>query len=263
MSPKDLLLGSFHAALEVADPLKIVPQHLPTPPKGRRLVVGAGKAAGAMALAVEQNWPAKAPLDGVVVTRYRHGTLTNRIAVIEAGHPVPDESGEQAAQEILRKAKGLAADDLLLVLVSGGGSALLSLPAEGVSMADLKATTRELLRCGAPIQDMNVVRKHLSTIQGGRLAAACRAPVTALVISDVTGDAPTHVASGPCAADPSTFRDALDVLKRYGIKAPRAVVERLAGGAKGGIPETPKPGSKVFRRVENRVIASAQQSLEA
>jgi hydroxypyruvate reductase len=199
----------------------------------------------------------------VVITRYRHGLLTNRITVVEAGHPVPDASGEKAAQEILRLVKSLTPDDRLLALVSGGGSALLSLPADGIGMADLKATTRELLRCGAPIQDMNVVRKHLSAIQGGRLAAACRAPVTALVISDVTGDAPTHVASGPCAPDPSTFQDALDVLKRYGVKAPRAVVERLAGGAKGGIPETPKPGSKVFRRVENRVIASAQQSLEA
>ncbi len=130
-----------------------------------------------MALAVEQNWPAEAPLDGLVITRYRHGLLTNRITVVEAGHPVPDESGEKAAQEILRLVKSLTPDDLLLALVSGGGSALLSLPAEDISMADLKATTRELLRCGAPIQDMNTVRKHLSAIQGGRLAAACRAPV--------------------------------------------------------------------------------------
>ena len=263
MSPRELMLGSYHAALAAADPLQIVPRHLPPPPKGKTLVVGAGKAAAAMALAVEQNWPADAPLSGIVITRYRHGLLTNRITVVEAGHPVPDASGEKAAQEILRLVRSLTPDDRLLALVSGGGSALLSLPADGISMADLKATTRELLRCGAPIQDMNVVRKHLSAIQGGRLAAACRAPVTALVISDVTGDAPTHVASGPCAPDPSTFRDALDVLKRYGVKAPRAVVERLAGGAKGGIPETPKPGSKVFRKVENRVIASAQQSLEA
>ena len=165
--------------------------------------MGAGKAAASMALAVEQNWPADAPLAGLVITRYRHGLLTNRITVVEAGHPVPDESGEKAAQEILRLVKSLTPDDRLLALVSGGGSALLSLPAEGISMADLKATTRELLRCGAPIQDMNVVRKHLSAIQGGRLAAACRAPVTALVISDVTGDAPTHVASGPCAPDPT------------------------------------------------------------
>jgi hydroxypyruvate reductase len=261
--PRELLLGSFRAALAAADPLKIVPQHLPKPPNGRTLVVGAGKAAAAMALAVEQSWPAGTPLNGLVITRYQHGLLTSRIAVIEAAHPVPDESGEQAAQEILRRAKALTHDDLLLVLISGGGSALLSFPAEGISMADLKATTRELLKCGAPIQDMNTVRKHLSAIQGGKLAAACRAPVVALVISDVTGDDPTHIASGPCAPDPTTYQDALEILKRYEVKAPKAVAEHLARGAKGEIPETPKPGSRIFKRVENRVIATAQQSLQA
>jgi len=263
MTPRDLLLGSFRAALAAADPLTIVPQHLPKPPQGRTLVVGAGKAAAAMALAVERSWPAGTPLDGLVITRYQHGLLTSRITVIEAAHPVPDESGEKAAREILRRAKTLTTDDLLLVLVSGGGSALLSLPTEGISMAHLKATTRELLRSGAPIQDMNTVRKHLSAIQGGKLAAACRAPVVALVVSDVTGDDPTHVASGPCAPDPTTYQDALDILKRYEVKAPKAVAEHLARGAKGEIPETPKPGSRIFKRVENRVIATAQQSLQA
>src|SRR5262245_9282338 len=263
MSPRELLLGSYRAALAAADPLKIVPGHLPRPPKGKTLVVGAGKAAAAMALAVEQNWPADAPLAGLVITRYQHGLLTNRITVVEAGHPVPDASGGKAAQEILRLVKGLTPDDRLLALVSGGGSALLSLPAEGIGMTDLKATTRELLRCGAPIQDMNVVRKHLSAIQGGRLAAATRAPVTSLVISDVTGDDPTHIASGPCAPDPTTYREALDVLRRYGVKAPRSVLDHLEGGAKGKVPETPKPGDRVFKRVENRVIATAQHSLQA
>jgi len=263
MTPRDLLLGSFHAALAAADPLKIVPQHLPKPPQGRTLVVGAGKAAAAMALAAERSWPAGLPLDGLVITRYQHGLLTSRIAVIEAAHPVPDESGERAAQEILRRAKSLTADDLLLVLVSGGGSALLSLPADGISMADLKATTRELLKCGAPIQDMNTVRKHLSAIQGGKLAAACRAQVVALVISDVTGDDPTHIASGPCAPDPTTYQDALDILKRFDVKTPKAVAEHLARGAQGEIAETPKPGSRIFKRVENRVIATAQRSLQA
>ncbi|MBM3356704.1 MAG: glycerate kinase [Betaproteobacteria bacterium] len=262
-SPRELLLGSFHAALAAADPLTIVPQHLPRPPKGRTLVVGAGKAAAAMALAAEQNWPAKAPLDGLVITRYQHGLLTNRITVVEAAHPVPDESGERAAQEILRRVKALTPADLLLVLVSGGGSALLSLPAEGVGTEGLRATTQELLRCGAPIQEMNTVRKHLSAIQGGQLAAASRAPVLALIISDVTGDDPTHIASGPCAPDPTTYQDALDILRRYGVKAPRAVEEHLAQGAKKAIVETPKPGSRVFKRVENRVIATAQQSLQA
>lgn len=262
-NPRDLLLGSFHAALAAADPLKIVPQHLPRPPGGRTLVVGAGKAAAAMALAVEQHWPADAPLEGLAITRYRHGLLTNRVHVIEAGHPVPDESGEKAAQEIVRRVKTLKPDDLLLALVSGGGSALLSLPAKGVTMNELRATTGELLRCGAPIQEMNTVRKHLSAIQGGRLAAASRAPVLALVISDVTGDDPTHIASGPCAPDPTTYQDALDIVKRYEVRAPKAVVEHLARGARGEIAETPKPGAKIFGRVENRVIATAQQSLAA
>lgn len=263
MSPRELLLGSFHAALAAADPLRIVPVHLPEPPKGRTLVVGAGKAAAAMALAVEQHWPADAPLDGLVITRYQHGLLTNRIAVIEAGHPVPDESGENAAQEIFRRVRTLGRDDLLLVLVSGGGSSLLSLPVEGIGIEALGATTRELLRCGAPIQDMNTVRKHLSAIHGGRLAAASKAPVLALIISDVTGDDPTHIASGPCAADPTTYQDALDILKRYDVAAPKSVLEHLEHGARGRIVETPKPGDRIFRRVENRVIATAQQSLQA
>ena len=263
MSPRDLLLESFQAALAAADPLKIVPRHLPKPPKGRTLVVGAGKAAASMALAVEQNWPAKAPLDGLVITRYQHGLLTNRINVIEAAHPVPDENGEIAAQEILKRARALTPNDLLLVLLSGGGSALLSLPVEGISMEDLKATTRELLKSGAPIQSMNTVRKHLSSIQGGQLAAAARSPVLALIISDVTGDDPTHIASGPCAPDPTTYQESLDILRRYEVDAPRTVLDHLGKGAKKEISETPKPGSRIFRRVENRVIATAQQSLEA
>jgi len=263
MSPRDLLLESFHAALGAADPMKIVPRHLPRPPKGRTLVVGAGKAAASMALAVEQNWPAKAPLDGLVITRYQHGLLTNRINVIEAAHPVPDENGEIAAQEILKRVRALTPNDLLLVLLSGGGSALLSLPAEGIGMEELKTTTRGLLKSGAPIQDMNTVRKHLSSIQGGQLAAAARSPVLALIISDVTGDDPTHIASGPCVPDPTTYQNALDVLRRYEIDAPRTVLDHLARGAKKEIPETPKPGSRIFRRVENRVIATAQQFLEA
>jgi glycerate 2-kinase len=263
MSPRELLVASFRAAVAAADPLQIVPAHLPQPPKGRTLVVGAGKAAAAMALAVEQHWPVSAPLDGLVITRYQHGLLTNRIKIIEAGHPVPDEAGEQAAAEILKRAKALGRDDLLLVLVSGGGSSLLSLPVPEVGMADLKATTRELLRCGAPIQHMNTVRKHLSLIQGGRLAAATEARVVALVISDVTGDDPTHIASGPCAPDPTTYQDALDILSRHGVHVPSTVNEYLQRGVRGGVPETPKPGDKLFERVDNRVIATAQQSLKA
>ena len=261
MDPRQLLLQSFESAVAAADPLKILPAHLPKPPKGKTVVVGAGKAAAAMALAVEQHWPSNAPLSGLVITRYQHGLLTNRIKVIEAGHPVPDESGESAAREIFRLAKSLGRDDLLLVLVSGGGSSLLSLPAGTINMEELKATTRELLRCGAPIQDMNTVRKHLSAIQGGRLAAACKAQVLALVISDVTGDDPTHIASGPCSADPTTYQDALDIFTRFGVSVPTAVTDHLKRGAKGEIAETPKPGDKAFDKVQTRVIATAQQSL--
>jgi hydroxypyruvate reductase len=263
MEPKQLLTQSFQAAVAAADPLKILPGHLPHPPSGRTLVVGAGKAAASMALAVEQHWPQGAALEGLVITRYRHGLPTRRVKVIEAGHPVPDETGESAAQEILQRVQNLVPNDLLLALISGGGSALLSLPVETVGMEALKATTRELLRSGAPIQDMNTVRKHLSAIQGGRLAAACKAPVLALIISDVTGDDPTHIASGPCAPDPTTYRDALEVLHRYDVNAPPAVREHLERGAGGEVPETPKPGDRIFARVENRVIATARQALLA
>lgn len=262
MNPRELLLGSFHAAVAAADPLRIVPPHLPPPPKGRTVVVGAGKAAGAMASAVATHWPADAPLEGLVITRYGHGLPASRIRVVEAGHPVPDEQGEAAARQILELASSLQPDDLLLVLVSGGGSALLSLPADGVSMEDLKAVTRALLASGAPIQDMNTVRKHLSAIQGGRLAAATAARVLALVISDVTGDDPTHIASGPAAPDPTTFDDAVEILRRFGVEAPPSVARRLEAGVAGKLNETPKPGEALFERVENRVIATAQASLE-
>jgi hydroxypyruvate reductase len=261
---RELLLGSFQAALRAADPLHIVPHHLPKPPRGRTVVVGAGKAAASMASAVESHWPAGKPLEGVVVTRYGHGLPTKRIEVIEASHPVPDDAGEKAAARILELAAGLSPDDLLLVLVSGGGSALLSLPADGISMADLKAVTRELLACGAPIEDINTVRKHLSRIQGGRLAASTQARVAALIISDVTGDDPTHIASGPCAPDPTTFADAISVLQRYGVSVPAAVQARLRDGAAHRIAETPKPGDAAFgARVDNLVIATAHASLQA
>jgi glycerate 2-kinase len=246
-----LLEESFRAAVAAADPLKILPAHLPQPPRGRTFVAAAGKAAASMALAVERQWPRAAPLEGLAITRYAHGLPTERIRVIEAGHPVPDAAGEAAARALLEQVRQLGPDDLLLALVSGGGSSLLTLPAPGVPMEGLKAMTRELLRCGAPIQEMNTVRKHLSAIQGGRLAAACRAPVLALIISDVTGDDPTHIASGPCAPDPTTIADAQAVLHKYGIAAP------------GPFAETPKPGDPLFARVQNRVIATARRSLEA
>ena len=263
MQLRDLLIDSFRAAVSAADPLEILPRHLPAPPKGRTLVVGAGKAAASMAAAVEAHWPINASLSGLVITRYRHGMPTQRIRVIEAGHPVPDAAGEAATRQMLEEVRTLGPDDLLLALISGGGSSLLSLPAEKISMGDLQATTRALLASGAPIQDMNAVRKHLSAIQGGRLAAACSAPVLALLISDVTGDDPTHIASGPCAPDPTTYRDALDVLARYGVDALPAVSTHLERGMRGKIRETLKPEDPVFARVENRVIATAQRSLQA
>ncbi len=265
MLPRELLLASFRAALTAADPLLIVPRHLPPPPKGKTLVVGAGKAAAAMAKAVENAWPADQPLEGIVITRYAHGyegdDALTRIRVVEAGHPVPDDAGEHAAKEIFAKARSLFEHDLLLVLVSGGGSSLLSLPAEGINMTDLKSVTRQLLHCGAPIQEMNVVRKHLSLIQGGRLAALTKARVTALIVSDVTGDDPSAIASGPTAPDSSTYQDALDILHAYRITPPLSIARHLSNGARGEIAETLKPDDAVFARVDNRVIATAHASL--
>ncbi|MGA8051283.1 MAG: glycerate kinase [Burkholderiales bacterium] len=258
-----LLEESFASAVAAADPLKVLSAHLPPPPRGRTLVVAAGKAAASMSLAVERGWPPDARLEGLAITRYRHSLPTTRIRVLEAGHPVPDEAGEAGAREMLERVRALGEDDLLLALISGGGSSLLSLPADGISMQDLKAVTKQLLRCGAAIQEINTVRKHLSMIQGGQLAAASRAPVLALAVSDVTGDDPTHIASGPCAPDPTTFRDALQVLESYGIEPPKSARARLEDGARGRIAETPKPGDAVFARVENRVIATAHASLEA
>jgi len=263
-SAVDLLKESFAAAVAAADPLQMLVQHLPQAPR-RALVVGAGKAAASMAVAVERAW-SDVELDGLVITRYAHGLPTRRIRVIEAGHPVPDAAGEAAAAEILARASALQAGDLLLVLVSGGGSSLLSLPVADVSMEDLKRVTRDLLASGAPIEQMNVVRKHLSRIAGGRLATAATArgaTVVALIISDVTGDAPADIASGPCAADPSTYAEATSVLRRWNVTPPASVAYWLARGERGEIAETPKPGDARLAGVENRIVATARGSLLA
>ncbi len=263
MDTRNLLIASFQAAVGAADPLKIVAPYLPPPPRGRTLVLGAGKAAASMARAVELAWPAAAPIEGLVVTRYAHGMPTDRIRVVEAGHPVPDGAGEAAAADILRRASELGEEDLLIAVVSGGGSSLLSLPVDGVSMADLKAVTNSLLRSGAPITEMNIVRKHLSRVQGGRLAAACKAPIVTLIISDVTGDDPSAIASGPTCADPSTYQDALDIIARYAVEAPPSVRAHLEAGVAGKVDETPKPGGPALAHASNTVIATAHQSLQA
>lgn len=263
MNPRELLLNSFQAALDAANPLKIVPTHLPNPPKGRTLVVGAGKAAAAMALGVETHWPAEANLEGIVITRYGHSLPTRKIEVVEAGHPLPDQHGELATRTILKKVQTLNTDDLLLGLFSGGGSSLLSLPIADVSMEELKDIARQLLLCGASIQEINTVRKHLSAVLGGRLAAICRAPIHCLIISDVTGDDPTHIASGPCAPDPTTYADTLAVIKQYAINASPHVMTILQERIQNGEEETPKPGDPIFRNVQNQVIATSHQSLAA
>lgn len=263
MNPRDYLLESFSVAVKAADPTQIVPQYLPKPPRGRTFVVGAGKASAAMAAAFERAWPASAPFDGIVVTRYGHELPAHTIRIVEAGHPIPDRNGEYAAREILAAVQTLTDEDLLLCLFSGGGSSLLPLPINGISLQDLQTVTRLLLLSGASIQEINIVRKHLSAIQGGRLAAACRAPILALIISDVTGDDAIHIVSGPCTADPSTYSDALAVLERYHLDVPPPILKLLRDGQAGILAETPKPGSPLFARTDNRIIANAHQSLVA
>ncbi|MGH6803306.1 MAG: glycerate kinase type-2 family protein [Methyloceanibacter sp.] len=258
MMPPELLKAMFQAAVDAAAPSLCVPAHLPRRPKGRTIVIGAGKASGAMARAVEDQW--EGPLEGLVVTRYGHKLPTTRIEVVEARHPVPDAAGREAAARILKLVQGLTPDDLVLCLISGGGSALLALPAEGLTLEDKQAVNKALLKSGATIGEMNAVRKHLSSIKGGRLAvAASPARVVALMISDVPGDDPSVIASGPTVADPTSSEDALAIIEKYGIPVPPGIIERL--WAKAG--ETPKPGDARLAKVENIMIATPQMSLEA
>ena len=254
----DLLRALFDAAVAAALPDRIVPRHLPAPPRGRTIVLGAGKASAAMAKAVEDNWPG--PIEGLVVTRYGHAVPCERIEIVEAAHPVPDAAGEAAARRILELARGAGPDDLVLCLISGGGSALLTLPPEGLSLADKQAVNKALLASGADIAQMNVVRKHISAIKGGRLAAAAHpAKVVSLLISDIPGDDPALIASGPTVPDSSTFADARAVLARYGIEPPPAVQAHLARA----VEETPKPGDPRLAGVDNIMIATPQAALEA
>lgn len=256
--PRRLLRAMFDAAVDAAQPALRLPAFLPPPPRGRTVVVGAGKASAAMARAVEGLWPG--PLSGLVVTRYGHAVPCERIEIVEASHPVPDENGRRAAARILDMVRGLGPDDLVLALISGGGSALLTLPAPGLTLADKQAVNTALLRSGAPIGEMNAVRKHLSAIKGGRLAAAAHpARLVTLVISDVPGDDPAVIASGPTVPDPSSFADARAVLDKYGITEPRAAIEHLARAED----ETPKPGDARLADASTVMIATPQQSLEA
>jgi hydroxypyruvate reductase len=279
MSQQETILkNAFAAAVAVADPQKIVPQYLAKifpvgrEPKGRCVVVGAGKASASMASALESyskaHWP-QVHIEGVVLTRYGHSSPTTHIRIIEAGHPVPDQAGMDGAKEVYRLATELQAGDVLIALVSGGGSSLLTLPQEGISITDMRQTTEALLRSGAPIEEMNVVRKHLSAILGGnlaRLAIARGAQVEALLISDVTGDSPADIASGPCAADYSTYQDAVDILAKYGLgegSIPASVLLHLNRGLAGEVPETLKTVDLQNSQVNNHVIATAYKSLEA
>lgn len=256
--PAGLLRRMFDAAVAAALPTGIVARHLPERPKGRTIVLGAGKASAAMAAAVEAAWDG--PLEGLVVTRYGHAVPSERIEIVEAAHPVPDEAGRAAAARMLEIARSAGADDLVLCLISGGGSSLLALPAEDIPFADKQAVNAALLRSGADIAEMNTVRRHLSAIKGGRLAAAAHpARVVTLVISDVPGDNPAAIASGPTVADPTTFAEATAILARYDINVPASVRAHLAAAQE----ETPKPGDPRLAGAALRMIATPQMSLEA
>jgi len=256
--PRKLLRAMFDAAVRAASPELRLPAHLPAPPRGRTVVVGAGKASAAMARALEQVWPGE--LTGLVVTRYGHAVPCERIEIAEAAHPVPDENGHRAAGRMLEMVQGLGPDDLVLALISGGGSSLLTLPAPGLTLADKQAVNAALLRSGASIGEMNTVRKHLSAIKGGRLAAAASpARVVTLVISDVPGDDPAIIASGPTVPDASTFAEARAVLEKYGITQPKAALDHLSRAED----ETPKPGDVRLASATLAMIATPQQSLEA
>lgn len=247
----------YEAALDAAKADRLS-ACLPPPPAGRTVVVGAGKAAAAMARAVEDHWPG--PLSGIVVTRYGHAVPTQRIEVVEAAHPIPDDAGRKAAERILALAGDLGEDDLLLCLISGGGSSLLALPAPGLTIDDKRSVAKALLRSGATIAEMNCVRKHLSAIKGGRLAAAAHpARAVTLLISDVPGDDPSIIASGPTVADPTTFADARAILRKYAIVPPEAVADHLARATD----ETPKPGDPRLSRSRTHLVATPQDALEA
>ncbi|WP_332673276.1 glycerate kinase type-2 family protein [Aromatoleum sp.] len=257
-TPRELLARLFAAAVAAAQPERCLPRHLPPPPKGRTLVIGAGKASAAMARALERHWAGA--LSGLVVTRYGHAVPCERIEIVEAAHPVPDAAGEAAARRMLELVQGLGEDDLVICLISGGGSALLPLPAAGLALSDKQAVNRALLQSGATISEMNCVRRHLSAIKGGRLAAACHpARVVNLLISDVPGDDPANIASGPTVGDPTRCADALDIVRRYRIDLPAAARDLLETGRG----ESVEPADPRLARVATTLISTPQMALQA
>ncbi|AJC79038.1 hydroxypyruvate reductase [Rhizobium etli bv. phaseoli str. IE4803] len=256
-APRDFLKSLFDAAVRAADPLTGIKARLPKKPKGRTVVIGAGKGAAQMAQALESVWDG--PLEGLVVTRYGYGCDTRHTEIIEAAHPVPDAAGLAAARRLMETVNRLTEDDLVIALICGGGSALLPAPPEGLTLEDEIELNEMLLASGAPISAMNVVRKHLSTIKGGRLAAATKAKVVSLIVSDIPGDNPAHVASGPTVPDGSTRHEALEVIRQYGLQLPQAALDHLNSPKA----DAPRPDDPVFSRHEHHVIASAGVSLEA
>lgn len=258
INPLSLLRSLFDVAVESARPHKVLPEYIPTNHTGRIIVIGAGKGSAAMAQVLENH--INAPLSGCVVTRYGHAVPCKHIEILEASHPVADEASVNAANKIMRTVSGLTDNDLVIVLISGGGSALLALPAAGITLADKQNINAQLLKCGASISEINTVRRHLSAIKGGHLAAACYpAQVCNLIISDVPGDDPNNIASGPTVADPTTCANALNILKRYHINAPVNVINAL----KSGTTETIKPGDNKLAKVNTHIVASSQKALLA
>ncbi|HEX7328746.1 MAG TPA: glycerate kinase [Casimicrobiaceae bacterium] len=257
-APRELLQRMFDTAIGAAQPIRCIPPRLPRAPSGRTIVIGAGKASAAMAAAVEASW--SGPLEGTVVTRYGYAVPCTRIDIIEAAHPVPDGASIEAARRIAERVRGLGRDDLVLCLISGGGSSLMVAPTEGLSLEDKQAVNRALLKSGATISEINCVRRHLSAIKGGRLGAACHpAKLVTLLISDVPGDNPIDIASGPTVADPTTCADALAIVRRYGIEVPARVVDVLESGRG----ETVKPGDPRLSGSTTTMIATPQMALEA
>ena len=258
MNPPALLRDLFHAVVESVSAARTLPQHLPPEPCGRTVVVGAGKAAAAMASVIETHW--SGPLSGLVITRYAHGAPCQKIEVVEAAHPVPDAKGLEAAQRLLHTVEGLTPNDLVICVISGGGSALMPVPGPGLALKDKQSINRALLASGANITQMNCVRKHLSAIKGECLAiAASPAPVVTLMISDVPGDDPSTIASGPTVAGATTLQDAREVLEKYAISLPEHVQNYLQNNAN----ETPKPGARKLLRSTTVMLATAQDALEA